>query len=266
MKARLVIIGYGAIAAELIGRLREKHGPDCEVAVLLRADSPSRSKLPAGVACLMDLDEVLQFKPDLVVEAAGHHAVHDYAQGCLAAGLSFVAVSVGAMADEAFFNQLCLAAEQGGAKLIFPSGAIGALDYIRAVRDLPDTKVVYESRKPPSAWVDELQRLGLPLPLTGDVVLFDGHAREAALRYPQNLNVAASLALAGNGFERTQVRIVVDPDAKGNTHLVHATGAFGEMHAEITNRPSPDNPKTSWVVGLSLLATVERYFSPVVFG
>ena len=266
MKARLVIIGYGAIAAELIGRLREKYGPDCEVAVLLRADSPSRSKLPAGVACLMDLDEVLQFKPDLVVEAAGHHAVHDYAQGCLAAGLSFVAVSVGAMADEAFFNQLCLAAEQGGAKLIFPSGAIGALDYIRAVRDLPDTKVVYESRKPPSAWVDELQRLGLPLPLTGDVVLFDGHAREAALRYPQNLNVAASLALAGNGFERTQVRIVVDPDAKGNTHLVHATGAFGEMHAEITNRPSPDNPKTSWVVGLSLLATVERYFSPVVFG
>lgn len=266
MKARLVIIGYGAIAAELIGRLREKYGPDCEVAVLLRADSPSRNKLPEGVACLMDLDEVLQFKPDLVVEAAGHHAVHDYAQGCLAAGLSFVAVSVGAMADEAFFNQLCLAAEQGGAKLIFPSGAIGALDYIRAVRDLPDTKVVYESRKPPSAWVDELQRLGLPLPLTGDVVLFDGHAREAALRYPQNLNVAASLALAGNGFERTQVRIVVDPDAKGNTHLVHATGAFGEMHAEITNRPSPDNPKTSWVVGLSLLATVERYFSPVVFG
>jgi aspartate dehydrogenase len=38
------------------------------------------------------------------------------------------------------------------------------------------------------------------------------------------------------------------------------------MHAEINNRPSPDNPKTSWVVGLSLLATVERYFSPVVFG
>jgi aspartate dehydrogenase len=266
MKARLVIIGYGAIAAELIGRLRDKHGPDCVLAVLLRADSASRGKLPAGVSCLTSLDEVLRFKPDLVIEAAGHHAVHDYALGCLAAGLSFVAVSVGAMADEAFFNQLCLAAEQGGAKLIFPSGAIGALDYIRAVRDLPDTKVVYESRKPPSAWVDELQRLGLPLPLTGDVVLFDGHAREAALRYPQNLNVAASLALAGNGFERTQVRIVVDPDAKGNTHLVHATGAFGEMHAEITNRPSPDNPKTSWVVGLSLLATVERYFSPVVFG
>jgi aspartate dehydrogenase len=266
MKARLVIIGYGAIAAELVGRLREKYGSDCTVAVLLRADSPSRSRLPTGVACLMDMDEVVQFKPDLVVEAAGHHAVHQYAHACLVAGLSFVAVSVGAMADEAFFKQLCLAAEKGGAKLVFPSGAIGALDYIRAVRDLPDTNVVYESRKPPSAWADELLRLGHTQPLTEDVVLFDGHAREAALRYPQNLNVAASLALAGNGFERTQVRIVVDPHAKGNTHRVHATGAFGEMHADIVNRPSPDNPKTSWVVGLSLLATVERYFSPVVFG
>ena len=266
MKARLVIIGYGAIAAELIQRLRDRHGADCVLAVLLRAGSSSLSKLPAGVTGLSSMDEVLQFKPDLVVEAAGHHAVHQYAQACLAAGLSFVAVSVGAMAHEAFFQQLCQAAEHSGAKLIFPSGAIGALDYIRAVRDLPDTQVVYESRKPPSAWTDELQRLGVTQPLTDDVVLFDGHAREAALRYPQNLNVAASLALAGKGFERTQVRIVVDPQAKGNTHRVHATGAFGEMHADITNRPSPDNPKTSWVVGLSLLATVERHFAPVVFG
>lgn len=266
MNARLVIIGYGAIAAELIARLRDKHGTDCVLAVLLRAGSSSRGKLPAGVMALSDMDEVLQFKPDLVVEAAGHHAVHDYAHACLTAGLSFVAVSVGAMADEAFFNQLSQAAQRSGAKLIFPSGAIGALDYVRAVRDLPDTQVVYESRKPASAWADELQRLGVAQPLTEDVVLFDGHAREAALRYPQNLNVAASLALAGTGFERTQVRIVVDPHAKGNTHRVHATGAFGEMHADITNRPSPDNPKTSWVVGLSLLATVERYFAPVVFG
>ncbi len=266
MKARLVIIGYGAIAAELIQRLHDRHGADCVLAVLLRAGSPTLGKLPAGVTGLSSMDEVLQFKPDLVVEAAGHHAVHQYAQACLAAGLSFVAVSVGAMADDAFFQQLCQAAEHSGAKLIFPSGAIGALDYIRAVRDLPDTQVVYESRKPPSAWADELQRLGIAQPLTEDAVLFDGHAREAALRYPQNLNVAASLALAGTGFERTQVRIVVDPQAKGNTHRVHATGAFGEMHADITNRPSPDNPKTSWVVGLSLLATVERHFAPVVFG
>jgi aspartate dehydrogenase len=266
MKARLVIIGYGAIAAELIARLRDKYGIDCTLAVLLRSNSASRAHLPVGVSCLTSVQDVLHFQPDLVVEAAGHQAVRDYAQACLIAGLSFVAVSVGAMADGRLYQQLCEAAEQGRAKLIFPSGAIGSLDYIRAVRDLPDTQIVYESRKPPSAWADELQRLGETQPIGHEVLLFDGHAREAALRYPQNLNVAASLALAGNGFDATRVRIVVDPDATGNMHCVHATGAFGDMKLQIVNKPSPDNPKTSWVVGLSLMATVERYFSPVIFG
>ncbi len=266
MKARIVIIGYGAIAAELIGRLREKYGASCTLAVLLRSGSPSRAQLPADVTCLVTLDEILKFKPDLVVEAAGHQAVHEYALECLRAGLSFVAVSVGSMADEVFFQQLCEAAEHNGAKLIFPSGAIGALDYICAIRDLPDARVLYESRKPPSAWADELARMGMSLPIANEVILFEGYAREAALRYPQNLNVAASLALAGTGFDRTQVRIVADPVAKGNTHRVNARGSFGEMSIDIVNRPSPENPKTSWVVGLSLLATVERYFSPVIFG
>jgi aspartate dehydrogenase len=266
MKFRLVIIGYGAIAAELIERLRTKYSSDCTLAVLLRVESPSRIKLPAGVTCLSNVHDLVQFHPDLVVEAAGHQAVRDFAPACLAAGFSFVAVSVGAMADKTFFQQLGQKAEQGRAKLIFPSGAIGALDYIRAVRGLPDTRVVYESRKPPSAWSDELQRLGKTQPIGHELILFDGDAREAALRYPQNLNVAASLSLAGVGFEATQVRIVVDPDATGNTHWLHATGTFGDMQLQIVNKPSPDNPKTSWVVGLSLMATIERYFAPVIFG
>lgn len=266
MNVRLVIIGYGAIAAELVERLRGKYGTDCTMAVLLKVQSPSRAKLPVGLTCLSSAQEVLQFRPDLVVEAAGHQAVRDFAPVCLAAGVSFVAVSVGVMADEIFYQQLCQAAVQGRAKLIFPSGAIGGLDYIRAVRDLPQTQVVYESRKPPSAWTDELQGLSKTQHNGDEVVLFDGKAREAALRYPQNLNVAASLAIAGIGFEATQVRIVVDPDAAGNTHCVHAIGAFGDMQLKIVNKPAPKNPKTSWVVGLSLMATVERYFAPVVFG
>jgi aspartate dehydrogenase len=266
MNARLVIIGYGAIAAELIQRLSGKYGATCTLAVLLRPDSNSSAHLPPGVTRLSSVSDVLQFQPDLVVEAAGHQAVRDYAQTCLASGLSFVVASVGVMADEIFYDQLCQAAKLGRAKLIFPSGAIGALDYIRAVRDLPDTQVIYESRKPPSAWADELQRVGQTQPLSHEFVLFEGHSREAALRYPQNLNVAASLAFAGIGLDATQVRIVVDPDATGNTHRVHAKGAFGDMHIQIVNKPSPQNPKTSWVVGLSLFATVERYFAPVVFG
>jgi aspartate dehydrogenase len=266
MQARLVVVGYGAIAAELVGRLRDRHGADCSLAVVLRAGSASRARVPEGVACLHGLDDVLRFQPDLVVEAAGHQAVRSYAAGCLLAGISFVAVSVGAMADDGLCQELRQAAAQGRAKLIFPSGAIGALDYLQAARNMPGMQLTYESRKPPAAWADELQRLGMVQPLAQASVLFEGPAREAARRYPQNLNVAASVALSGVGLDATQVRIVVDPAAKGNMHRVLAQGAFGEMQLDIANAPSPDNPKTSWVVGWSLLATVERYFAPVVFG
>jgi predicted dinucleotide-utilizing enzyme len=34
----------------------------------------------------------------------------------------------------------------------------------------------------------------------------------------------------------------------------------------MVNLPSPDNPKTSWIVAFSVATAVERFFSPLVFG
>jgi len=96
------------------------------------------------------------------------------------------------------------------------------------------------------------------------VTLFVGSAREAAAAYPQNLNVAAALALAGPGFERTQVRVVCDPEATGNIHAVSADSALGSLRVTIANRASPANPKSSRIVGRALLAAIEQYFSPVL--
>jgi aspartate dehydrogenase len=96
--------------------------------------------------------------------------------------------------------------------------------------------------------------------------LFEGSAREAAKLFPQNLNVAATIALAGAGMDNTQVSVVVDPAAKGNMHTLTATGSFGSLSAQIMNRPSPTNPKTSWVVGLSIISNLDRYFAPIVVG
>lgn len=266
LSTRLVVIGYGAIAAELIDRLCERKSASMDLAVLLKPDSKSANRIPAGVKLLTQIEDVIGFAPDLVIEAAGHQAIREYAEDCLKAGLSLVAVSVGAMADASLFSKLGSAAVEGGSRLIFPSGAIGSLDYVSAVRELDDTQITYESRKPVSAWTNELIAMGMDDQISQPIVLYEGNAREAAIRYPQNLNVAASLAIAGVGFERTNVRIVVDPAAKGNVHQIIATGSFGSLKTEIANIPSPANPKTSWVVGLSLLAAIDRYFSPIVFG
>lgn len=263
---RIAVIGYGAIARELTERLRTHPRLNFDLGVVFRAERAALPDLPPGVQALRGLTGLLTFKPDLVIEAAGQAAVRDYAEPCLKAGLPFMAASVGALADDDLRAALTRAALSGSTRLILPSGAVGSLDYLQAVRRLPSTVVVYESRKPPAAWQDELARRGLPLAPTECITLFEGPAGEAAQLFPQNLNVAATLAMAGLGMTATQVRVVVDPNAQGNEHHVQVAGAAGEMHTELRNKPSPDNPKTSWVVGLSLLAAVEKHFSPVVVG
>ncbi|HEY5796778.1 MAG TPA: aspartate dehydrogenase [Bosea sp. (in: a-proteobacteria)] len=262
---RVILIGYGAIAGDIAAALLAAGEPGYALGVLLRPGSPSRERVPEGVAVLTGLDEVEAFASDLVIEAAGHEAVRGSVPGCLALGLPVLISSIGALHDEAFFAELVATARKGGGRLLLASGALGALDYVRAVRHAKQLELRYQSRKPPAAWSGELRALGHdPATLSEPVTLFSGTAREAAALYPQNLNVAAALALAGPGFEATGVDVVCDPAATGNMHVVTAKSEFGTMSLEIANRPSPTNPKSSWIVGQALLAAVEQHFSPVV--
>src|SRR5699024_11913727 len=109
--------------------------------------------------------------------------------------------------------------------------------------------VVYESRKPVAAWKDELQNLGHdPDTLASEVELYSGDAQTAAQRYPKNLNVAATLAVAGVGMEATQVRVVADPAVQHNQHTIRVISPFGALQTRLVNQPSPSNPNTSWIV------------------
>lgn len=262
---RIVLIGYGAIAGDVAATRLGRSDPDHLLGVLLKPGSTSQARLPTGVSALADIAAVAAFAPDLVIEAAGHEAVRGAVKNCLALGLPVLVSSVGTLHDAALHADLVAAARANGGRLLLPSGALGGLDYIRAVRGAKDLSLRYQSRKPAAAWSDELRARGHdPGSLSEAVTLFSGTAREAAASYPQNLNVAAALALAGPGFEATGVEVICDPAASGNTHVLSAHSEFGTLELTIVNRPAPTNPKSSWIVSQSLLAAVEQYFSPVV--
>lgn len=199
------------------------------------------------------LDDFLAGQPNLIVEAAGQEAVRLYGRKILAAGISLGIASVGALTDDKLHNELLEAARSSGAKLHIVPGAVGGVDILSAARLSGLQEVTYTSRKPPSAWRGtkaeshvKLEDLQTPFPF------FRGSAREAAASFPQNANVAATIALAGIGFEKTKVQLVADPTIGGNIHELHFVSGCAETTLRIEGKPSPDNPKTSQTAGFSL--------------
>jgi aspartate dehydrogenase len=95
-------------------------------------------------------------------------------------------------------------------------------------------------------------------------VFFEGTAREAAARFPQNANVALITALAGLGPEATRIALVADPEARANRHEIEAEGAFGRMALAFENAPLPENPKSSAMTALSLVRLIENRAAAVV--
>ena len=255
----VALIGYGAIAQEVIKHIRAAESVVI-TGVIVRPGrtEAARTALPAGIEIVDSLDG-LAANPALIAECAGHEAVAQYGEAALRRGIDFLVISIGALADRDLGRRLEAAAIAGGAKLILPAGAVAGADALAAARVGGLERVTYTSRKPPGAWKGTPAEAEHDLDsLTAETVLFEGAADEAARLYPQNANVAATIALAGAGFDATAVRLIADPQAGGNIHQVHVEGAFGEFDIEVRGRPLPDNSKTSTLAAHSVVAEIRR--------
>ncbi|HIH19566.1 TPA: aspartate dehydrogenase [Candidatus Micrarchaeota archaeon] len=182
----------------------------------------------------------------LVVEAASQQAVPLLSK-CLPR-CSVMVMSVGALADDKLRISLLSMAKKHKRSIYIPSGAIGGTDAISALNGNLET-VLLETTKPPASLGRKDQRRA---------AVFEGSAREACGLFPQNVNVSATLSLAGIGFDRTIVRIVSDPDARANTHKIFARSKSCTMVLEFENLPSEENPKTSALALSSALRRIEK--------
>ena len=249
------LIGGGSIARVIVRELLAHH-PQIRLAGVLVHDQ-ARAKalgLAESVRLTSSLPELLSWGPALVAECAGHAGLAEYGAAVLEHGTDLVVASVGALADPGLERALRAAAEAGGAHVRIPSGAVGGLDALAAAKLGGLTAVRYIGRKPVAAWrgTSAEQAVDLDRILTA-TAFFEGSAREAALAYSQNANVAAAIALSGVGFDATRVTLIADPAARGNEHSIEAEGAFGRLAFSIAGTPLPDNPKTSTLAAYSLL-------------
>jgi aspartate dehydrogenase len=202
--------------------------------------------------------EELAERCDIIVECLPPREVPALAEAVLYKGKTLVLISSCALVLYPELNQLV---KNNSGRVIVPSGALSGLDGVLAMREdgIEEAKII--STKPPKGFTGAPYIVEKNISLDGirnRFMIFSGNVMEAAKAFPANVNVAASLALAGIGPERTQVEVWADPDASGNSHEIYVKGSGSVIQAKIENVPDPSNPKSSMQAGHSIVAALRK--------
>jgi len=251
------VIGAGAIATYL---LEEQHKHDYTVTSIFVRDRGKYEHLEKKyqVGIFTDFNDFLKSNIDIVVEAANIEAVNKFLRQSIIEKDTIV-ISIGALTDEAFMQQVKQIAHENNTSIYLQSGAIGGLNLIQNASNTGKLeKVTLETRKPAHTLTTDS--------ITGEKVIYEGSAVEAIKQFPKNINVSIALSLAGIGLKHTKVRIIADPLAKTNSHTIYVCGEFGEATFQVTNQPLPTNPKTSFLAAMSIIGTLERLNSKIRIG
>jgi aspartate dehydrogenase len=220
------------------------------------------------VKSILEFEELME-KSDFIIEAASQEAVLLYVNDILAGGKDVLIMSVGALVDDTLRMQLTKTALDSSTRLYIPTGALCGIDGVNSASVSELDEVTLITRKPPSAFEGVayvLEKGVITDEITTPKVLFEGTAREAVRCFPKNVNVAATVSLAGIGFDRTIVKIVADPTTHQNHHTISASGSFGTLRAEMNNLPFERNPKTSKIAAQSAISALKKIVSHMWMG
>lgn len=265
---RLGIAGLGTIGLDVARRVDAGDAGRMVVAAVAARD---RGKAACNIANFRNRPAVVPpgeigAHCDVVLECAPGAVFGEIAHSALDHGRIFIPLSVCALLDR---PELVEKAKKTGARIIVPTGALIALDAVRAVAQGEVESIALVTRKPPRGLksAPHIVENGIDLEhLSEPLLVFSGSAREAARGFPANVNVCAALALSGIGADVTMIEIWADPTVAHNTHTVTVKSEISNFTATIQNVPSEENPATGKVTALSALATLQRLTAPLVVG
>ena len=249
------IAGLGAIGSA-VGRAliknKEHEGIDgLEWIAASDIDPPDEFDIP-----IVSFEELAE-RCDIIIEALPPAIVPELAKCVFEKQKTLILISSCALL---MFPEIRKSHDLSTSRIIVPSGALAGIDGVKGLKELGIKKSIIASTKPPmgfagAPYVDEM---GIKLDqIKARTRIFEGNALEAAKGFPANVNVAATLSLAGLGPENTHVEIWADPDTKSNSHEITVSGTFSTLTARIENKPDPANPKSSMLAAQSIVATLK---------
>ena len=236
---KLVIVGCGRLAgivsdAVVKGLLPEYDLVGVYSRTAAKAESIVEKMQKYGKNCLRCTtpEDLLALKPDYLVEAASPAAMKEIAIPALTNGTSIVTLSIGALADADFHQEVMNAAKTYGTRVYIVSGAIGGFDVLRTASLMGNASAQFFNEKGPNAlkgtavYDETLQ--------SEQRVVFSGNAAEAIKLFPTKVNVAVAASLASVGPENMQMSMQSTPGFVGDTQRVEIKNLMFPMYMFIT--------------------------------
>ena len=260
------LIGFGAISQNIYKYFIKNHNSNINFKKILVRNINVYTKF--NLKSITDNpEEFFKEKLDYVIECASHESVFSFGAEVLKNKSNLMITSTGALTNDTLFNNLLLLSKKYNKRIIIPSAGIGALDILSAssIGMLKEVNMVI--RKNAEAWLGTVAENQFDLKAyNNNLVLFSGTVREGAKLYPQNVNISATVALAGIGLDRTNLKIISDSSI--NTHIIsiNAKGDFGEFNFEENVIPSEENQKSGKIVSLAIIKTLKNLDSNLVIG
>jgi len=252
---RVAVGGLGAIG-RVVARALSADMPGFVLAcAAVRDEAKAQAWLRAErITCPLVGPAEFPAHADLAIECTPASMLEAICRPMLEAGKNVMVLSVGAKVR--------------GGQIIVPSGALLGLDAVTAAAEGRIHAVRMITRKPPRSLMGAPYLIENGISLEGlnqPRLVFSGTARDAAVGFPANVNVAAALALAGIGPDRTMAEIWADPLIERNCHTVEVDSDSARFTLSIENIPS-DNPRTGRITALSVLAALRKLHSPLRIG
>jgi len=264
---RVAIAGFGSIG-RLVGRCLDSGLPGLQLVAVSAArldrarDHLKEFRCPVPAVPLSRIAD----DADAVVDCTPPEIFLDTMAPAIGRGRTIVTVSAAALLE----NEHVLArAAAAGSRIVLVSGSVGGLDALRAASVGTIRSVRMITRKPPlslarSPW---LAAQGIDAArITAPTRVFDGSAREAARNFPDKFNLAATVALAGIGPDRTRIEIWLDPGVERNVHRIAVDADSTRFELEIQNVPNPGHEGTGPLVAYSIVAALKDLTAGVRIG